>query len=84
MPFDDTVCVKYYNTSTITNQKKKIKFLTNQFDKPQQTHTVYLYVAIHYHLEYNLKIHPVSATRIFQDVKLNILYTLQFKSQLLF
>jgi hypothetical protein len=46
MSFDDTVCVKFYNTSTITNQKKKIKFLINLFDKPQQTHTAYLYVAV--------------------------------------
>ena len=50
MSFDDNVCVKYYNTSKITNQKKKTKFLTNLFDTPQETHTVYLYVAIHYHI----------------------------------
>jgi len=48
MSFDDTACVKYYNTSTITNQKKKIKFLTNLFDNPQETHTVHPYVAVPY------------------------------------
>jgi len=49
MSFNDTVCVKCYNTSTITNQKKK-KFLTNWFDKLQETYTVYLHVAIPYHI----------------------------------
>jgi len=26
------------------------EYLTNLFDKPRETHTVYLYVAIHYHI----------------------------------
>jgi hypothetical protein len=51
MSSDDAITVKSYNTSTITNQKK-IKFLTNLFDKPQKTHRVYLHVAI---LEIQLK-----------------------------